>query len=228
VARPPPHQAQVLPPGRQRRPVQPHLRRRPPHLRVPDHPLLTQPQRPHRRLLRPHRRLRALQGPADHRRHRPPARLPGPQRRPLPGRERRLHPPLRPRRRPPPLEGRHLDLRPLPPPGQLPRLPHHRRQEPPRRRPRPLLPLPADDLLQRRRLDALSFTSYLDAVGDGRLGHCFFLSFIFPGKKKYHNISYVYVHEPSRYCSSIVIMGSNDPAYGRSRVCHASIDFYFP
>ncbi|URD84308.1 hypothetical protein MUK42_08460, partial [Musa troglodytarum] len=81
VARPPPHQAQVLPPGRQRRPVQPHLRRRPPHLRVPDHPLLTQPQRPHRRLLRPHRRLRALQGPADHRRHRPPARLPGPQRR---------------------------------------------------------------------------------------------------------------------------------------------------
>ncbi|URE29318.1 hypothetical protein MUK42_03506 [Musa troglodytarum] len=82
LAGPPPHQAQVLPPGRRPPPVQPHpWRRPPPHLRRPGHPLLPQPQRPHRRLLRPPRRLRPLQEPAGHRRHRPPLRLPGPQRR---------------------------------------------------------------------------------------------------------------------------------------------------
>ncbi|URE42875.1 Late embryogenesis abundant protein, partial [Musa troglodytarum] len=81
LACPPPHEAQVLPPGRLRRPVQPLLRRWHPHRRPPGHPRLPQPQRPHRRLLRPRRRLRPLQGPAGHRHHRPPTRLPGPQRR---------------------------------------------------------------------------------------------------------------------------------------------------
>lgn len=54
-------------------------------------------------------------------------------------------------RRPDTVEGRQLDLRPLPPLRQLPRLSLHPR----RRQRRALLQVPADDRLQRRRLTQL-------------------------------------------------------------------------
>lgn len=61
LARPPPHQTQVLPAGRLRLPAQPLHPRQHPLLRHPGHHLLPQPQQQHRHLLRPRRRLRLLQ-----------------------------------------------------------------------------------------------------------------------------------------------------------------------
>ncbi|URE40103.1 hypothetical protein MUK42_06704 [Musa troglodytarum] len=167
----PPHQAPVLPAGRGGAAVQLHRAPQQPALhRHPGDPLLPQPQRPRWHLLRPPRRLRHLQVPADQRRLRPSPAVPGPRRHrrlvplplrprrpggavplrpPHPGRVLRLPPPPRQDRRPYPVEGRLLDLRPLPPLRQLPGLPHLPEREIGIRRHRQV---PADVILQRRRL----------------------------------------------------------------------------
>ncbi|URE19916.1 hypothetical protein MUK42_10884, partial [Musa troglodytarum] len=81
LARPPPLETRLLPPGRLHRPVQLHRRHQPPHRHHAGHRVLAQPQRPHRHLLRQARRLRRVPGTTDHRLHGAPHRLPGPQRR---------------------------------------------------------------------------------------------------------------------------------------------------
>ncbi|KAJ6816882.1 putative protein YLS9 [Iris pallida] len=167
LARPPPHEAEVLPPRRNPHPVQPHRPGLPRRLRA-DHHLLQEPQRPHRHILRPPRRLRGVQGAAGHRPLGAPQGLPGPR-----GHRRLVADPLRhrgprralPLRRAQPgpecrgaprrlqgwgeaqVEGRQLDVGTLPPLRQLSGL-HDQRQG--RRRRRLLQAAARDGHLQRR------------------------------------------------------------------------------